>query len=226
MLGARLDAPGVISAYNRIAPIYDLWGRLAETRAHELCLDWLDLEDVGLVLDVATGTGALLGKVLEKAPRARGIGVDLSPGMLRRAAVRSNRAGCGYDLLRGDARSLPIRSGVVDLVINSYMFDLLPESEFTVVLDEFARVMAPRGRLALINMTLADRAAERIWETVYRVHPPLLGGCRGVKMTAPLTQAGFLIERQSRVSQFGFPSEIVLARLSPGKGVPDVERAP
>jgi len=225
VLTARLDAPGVVAAYDRIAPIYDLWGRMAETRAHDVCLGFLALKDVRLVLDVATGTGSLLGKVLERAPCATGIGIDLSPEMLRRAAKRSRRQGCNYHLLRGDARRLPVRSGVVDLLLNSYMFDLLPESEFAAVLAEFSRVLAPGGRLALVNMTVPERLMERFWETVYRIHPPLLGGCRGVLMAGPLTEAGFVIERCSRVSQLGFPSEVVLARRAPSEAGSGPERA-
>ena len=219
LLPARLDDSRVVAAYGRIAPIYDLWGRMAESRAHELCLGWLELDRVRLAVDVATGTGALLARVLERAPAAAGLGIDLSPGMLRRAAARSHRPGQSWMVLRGDARRLPIRSGVVDLLLNSYMFDLLPEADFPVVLAEFARVMAPDGRLVLVNMTVPERLVERFWETVYRIHPPLLGGCRGVTMTPFLTAAGFVVERSARVSQIGFPSEVVLARqASPGVG--------
>lgn len=216
LLPARLDVSGVTAAYDRIAPIYDLWSRLAESRAHAVCLQWLDLHDVRLVLDVATGTGALLGKVMEQAPEATGVGIDLSPAMLRRARSRSRRRGFKLTLLRGDARNLPFRSGVVDLLLNSYMFDLLPEDDFGAVLAEFSRVLAPAGRLGLVNMTVPRRIRERIWETIYRIHPPLLGGCRAVSMAGPLTEAGFVVEKTARVTQMGFPSEVVLARPSPG----------
>ncbi len=215
LLPARLDTPGVVAAYDRIAPIYDLWGKATETRAHELCLDWLELDGVRVVLDVAAGTGSLLCKVLARAPDAIGIGIDLSPAMLRRAAGRCRRMGRCWTVLRGDARQLPVRSGVVDLLLNSYMFDLLPEREFRVVLDEFARVLAPGGRLAMINMAVPERPVERFWEAVYRIHPPLLGGCRGVKMAGVLADAGFAVERSARISQLGFPSEVLLARHPP-----------
>jgi len=211
-LPARLDVSGVMATYDRIAPVYDLWGRMAEGRAHQLCLDWLDLREVRLVLDVATGTGALLGKVLEQVPDATGVGIDLSPAMLGRAAGRLRRPGYRVALLRGDARNLPIRSGVVDLLVNSYMFDLLPEGDFATVLTEFSRVLAPGGRLVLVNMTIPERARERIWETIYRIHPRLFGGCRGVTMAGPIEKAGFVVERAARVSQLGFPSEVLLAR--------------
>ncbi len=208
---ARLDTSGVLSAYRRIAPFYDVWGRLTESRAHDLCLQWLDMTGVERVLDVATGTGALLGKIVAAAPRSAAIGADISPHMLKRAAARRVQLSAAYDLVVADARRLPIRSGTVDLLLNAYMFDLLPVREFGSVLKEFSRVLAPGGRLALINMTVAERFPERIWDVVYRIHPPLLGGCRGVLMTRPLEEAGFVIQRRARISQLGFPSEVILA---------------
>lgn len=217
-LPARIDVSAVPATYDRIAPVYDLWGRMAEGRAHELCLDWLDLGRVRLVLDVATGTGALLDKVLERVPGAVGVGIDLSPAMLGRAARRLRRPEYRVALLRGDARNLPIRSRVVDLLVNSYMFDLLPEGEFSSVLTEFSRVLAPGGRLALVNMTTPQRARERIWETIYRINPRLFGGCRGVTMAGPLEEAGFVVERAARVTQLGFPSEVLLARPPGSRG--------
>jgi ubiquinone/menaquinone biosynthesis C-methylase UbiE len=211
MLPARLNTRGVKSAYQRIAPFYDLWGKLTESRAHDLCLEWLDLTGAERILDVATGTGALLGKVVAAAPRATAMGADLTPAMLRRAAARGRESGMAYHLIQADARRLPIRSGTMDLLINAYMFDLLPQRDFGPVLREFSRVLSPHGRLALINMTVAERFTERIWETVYRIRPSLMGGCRGVQMAEPLAQAGFVIRRHARVSQLAFPSEVVLA---------------
>ena len=53
---ARLDATAVRSAYRRIAPIYDVWGRLTESKAQRICAGWIGQETDPLVVDVATGT--------------------------------------------------------------------------------------------------------------------------------------------------------------------------
>ena len=46
----------------------------------------------------------------------------------------------------------PMNENSFDLLINNYMFDLLPEPDFEPVLAEFGRVLKPGGRLVLANM--------------------------------------------------------------------------
>jgi ubiquinone/menaquinone biosynthesis C-methylase UbiE len=96
-------------------------------------------------------------------------------------------------------------------LINNYMFDLLPQDDFTAVLAEFLRVLRPRGRLAMINMTLGEHWYNGLWEKVYRLNPALLGGCRGILLQPFLERCGYTNIRREFVSQFTFPSEIVTA---------------
>jgi ubiquinone/menaquinone biosynthesis C-methylase UbiE len=91
------------------------------------------------------------------------------------------------------------------------MFDLLPENDFPAVLGEFRRVLRPGGRLAMVNMAMADRWYNALWERIYRLNPALLGGCRGVALLPFLERGGFVHVRREYVSQFTFPSEIVTA---------------
>ena len=95
--------------------------------------------------------------------------------------------------------------------MNAYMFDLLPEEDFTVVLKEFKRVLKPNGRIVLANMTKAEQFYQRIWESIYHINPRWLGGCRGVLLAPALRAAGFKDVQRETVSQFGFPSEIITA---------------
>ena len=97
--------------------------------------------------------------------------------------------------------------------MNNYMFDLLPEQDFPVILREFKRVLKAGGRLVLVNMTRPAHFYQRIWETVYQVNPRWLGGCRGVLLLEHLRAAGFQNPTREMVSQFGFPSEIITAKL-------------
>ncbi len=217
VLPARLDTKGVVAAYRRIAPVYDLWGRMTESRAHRLCLDWLDLRQARRVLDVATGTGALLRGAAAEAPTARFIGVDLSQSMINRARASLGRLHVSFQPVLADSRRLPVRSSTMDVILNGYMFDLLPEEQFADVLSEFSRVLVPGGQLGLINMAVPDKIREQFWESIYRIRPSLLGGCRGVRMVAHLADAGFTVDRKGRVTQFGFPSEVIVAR-SPASG--------
>jgi ubiquinone/menaquinone biosynthesis C-methylase UbiE len=109
----------------------------------------------------------------------------------------------------GDAYALDFPPETFDLVLNSYMFDLLPETDFVAVLAEFNRVLKPGGRLVQINMTQGATWYHRIWQGLYRIHPALLGGCRAVAMAPSFEMAGFERVERTFISQWTFPSEIV-----------------
>ncbi len=209
-LPARLTGQAVTKAYTGLAPIYDLWGRLTETKARGRCLEWAHIRDGESVLEVAVGTGLTFAEILRLNPSGRNEGIDLTPAMLARAKRRAGSLGIrNYHLSVGNAYALEYADGSFDAVVNNFMFDLLPEADFMRVLAEFKRVLRPGGRLVLVNMAHGERWYQRVWELVYRVAPALLGGCRGVALLEPLRALGFTGTRRAFVSQTTFPAEIV-----------------
>ena len=161
---------------------------------------------------VAVGTGVTFVKILEANPSGQNEGIDLTPAMLQRARARAAKTRhTGYRLGVGDAYNLPFDDDSFDVLVNNYMFDLLPERDFLTVLAEFKRVLRPGGRLVLVNMTTGMRWYNSIWEWVYRVNPAWLGGCRGVEVLPVLGQIGFDTVGRQYVSQMTFPSEVICA---------------
>ena len=198
MADARIAKNQVSDVYSRIAPLYDLWAWLTERRARNRCLELAAIQDGEDVLEV------------EANPSGRNEGVALTAAMLARAERKAARTGNQHYRLRvGDAYDLDFASDSFDVVINNYMFDLLPERDFPTVLEEFKRVLRPGGRLALVNMTQGARWYNGVWDRLYRMNPALLGGCRGVSLSPLLQQSGFRHTRREYYSQFTFPSEVV-----------------
>jgi len=214
--GARLDArvpqTEIPSVYARVAWIYDVWAVLTETRARRACLAKADVRDGETVLEVAVGTGLMFRELVQKNPSGRTEGVDLTEAMLSRARRKVEGLPGRHRLRVGDAHKLDFEDGTFDLLVNNYMFDLLPERDFAPVLQEMRRVLKPSGRLVVVNMAVGEAKVERIYEAVYRLNPALLGGCRGVALAPFVEQAGFAGVRTERLSQLGFPSEIVTER--------------
>ena len=207
---ARLSQRAVTDVYTRIAPLYDLWGWLTETKARRRCLEWAQIHDGEAVLEVASGTGLTFAEILKRNPSGHNEGVDLTPAMLDRAKRRVAALGRpNYRLSVGDAYALKYPSEMFDVVVNNFMFDLLPEPDFVTVLSEFKRVLRPGGRLVLANMAHGERWYHRTWEIVYRIAPSLLGGCRGVALREPLQALGFKDVRREFISQMTFPAEVV-----------------
>ena len=84
----------------------------------------------------------------------------------------------------------------------------------------------PAGRMVLVNMAISDALPSRIWESLYRIDARLMGGCRGVSLARAVAAAGFVVEQEERVSQLGFPSEILRGRRSDPRTRPRPSREP
>ncbi len=211
---AKLQKKDVVEVYTQTAPVYDVWGALTETTARRRALEIAQIQDGMCVLEVAVGTGLTFQKIVKANPGGQNIGVDLTPAMLEKAKARLMELGMtNYQVFTGDAYDLKFPDRQFDLLMNNYMFDLLPEKDFVPVLNEFKRVLKPTGRIVLVNMTRGEHFHQRFWETVYRVNPRWLGGCRGVFLSEALQMAGFIEIMRQTVSQFGFPSEIISATV-------------
>lgn len=210
MQPARLHSDRVVPTYTWIAPVHDVLALLVEAEARSMAHHWAHVQDGEHVLEVAVGTGLSFNRLLQANPNGWTEGIDRTPAMLRRAQHRAQRSGTSrWRLRRGTAYALPFETSTFDLVFNSYMFDLLPVSDFDPVLREFLRVLRPGGRLVMANMTLGPEWYHQVWETFYALHPPLLGGCRGVRVRPFLEEAGFVYLRRAFISQRTFPSEVV-----------------
>ena len=214
MLAAKLDKGEAVDVYTQKAPRYDIWGKLTEARARERALRAAKIRDGETILEVAVGTGLMFEKIVAANPTGRNVGVDLTPAMLAQATARLAKSAAKYELRVGDAYALDFPDGQFDLLVNNYMFDLLPEADFPRVLAEFRRVLKPDGRLLLINMTRPAHWYDGFWEWVYRVSPKTMTGCRGVVLSDALRAQGFQQLRRAYVSQLGFPSEIITAQVA------------
>ncbi len=101
----------------------------------------------GRVLDVGCGDGRFLPP--------EGIGVDLDPERLRRAATRSRK------LVRADAHALPFADASFDTVLANRMLNAA--GRIDVVLEEIARVLRPGGRLLVLTRAAPrESAADRL----------------------------------------------------------------
>jgi ubiquinone/menaquinone biosynthesis C-methylase UbiE len=100
-----------------------------------------DLQPAESVLDAGTGTGNALPFLVGEGRRV--VGVDAAPGMLALAA----RVAPSVELVEADFASLPFPSASFDVVIAVHA--LLFGEDRPAVLQEWRRVTAPGGRLAL-----------------------------------------------------------------------------
>lgn len=135
--------------FRDVAPHWDSL-RAAQHGEELRHLALLELIPRGLrVLDVGTGTGFMLIGV---APRVESvIGVDASEAMLARARENLAAAGIGnVDLRLGSMERLPLPDASVDVVLAN--MSLHHADDPSRALREFARVLAPEGRVVLTDL--------------------------------------------------------------------------
>jgi ubiquinone/menaquinone biosynthesis C-methylase UbiE len=210
MLEAKLSKQQVTDVYANKAAVYDIWGKLTESKAQQRCIEVAAIRDGEAVLEVAVGTGLTFQRILQKNPSGINEGLDLTEAMLAEAKQKAALTNAtNYRLRVGDAYQLDFADDSFDLLINNYMFDLLPEEDFAQVVNEFKRVLKPGGRMVLVNMARNGRWYNKFWETVYRIQPAWMGGCRGVSMLEYVQAAGFQQTSREFISQMAFPSEII-----------------
>lgn len=145
-LDARLSQKDIVTLYDSISGVYDLWGTLAESRARNRAVELADIRDGQKILEVAVGTGLAFYEIVKRNRNGQNLGIDISPGMLNKAQKRLGKLGAGnYELKLGSAFQLPAEDGQFDLVVNNYMFDLIPYDQMDLILSEFRRVLKKRG---------------------------------------------------------------------------------
>ncbi|NOT05094.1 MAG: methyltransferase domain-containing protein [Anaerolineales bacterium] len=214
-LDARVPQSEIGRVYDEIASVYNMWGRLTETKARSRALELAEIQDGQHILEVAVGTGLAFYEIVRRNPHGRNLGIDLSKGMLEKAKQRLQILGsANYSLQVGTAFHLQEEDESMDTLVNNYMFDLIPFEAMGRILAEFKRVLKKGGKLILVNMTEGERWGSRVYDRIYNWSPKLMGGCRGVMLRDTLHQHGFKVETREYHQQLLFPSEVIRAYKS------------
>ena len=101
------------------------------------------LHDVDRILEVGCGQGIGLLLLADRFPTAQLVGVDLDPGMIRRARRRVAALGDRVELRVDDLSSLPDPAGSFDVVVDFAAVHHVPD--WRSALSEIARVLRPGG---------------------------------------------------------------------------------
>ncbi len=211
-LDAKVAQNEIGALYDSKVWFYDVWAYFTESKARYRALELAKIHNNQSILEVAVGTGLMFSDIVQRNSKGENIGIDISQGMLSKAKRRlSKQQNENYSLSIGSAFNLKVKDASIDMLVNNYMFDLIPFNQMDSVIDEFNRVLKQNGKLLLINMTKSERFGASLYENLYSLSPRLMGGCRGVQLTDLLTQHGFRIEVREYIQQMLFPSEVILA---------------
>jgi demethylmenaquinone methyltransferase / 2-methoxy-6-polyprenyl-1,4-benzoquinol methylase len=154
------DAPDktptrIAGMFDRIAPRYDLLNAVLsvglDRRWRKRAVDELALAPGARVVDLCTGTADLAMATVGGVAGATVLGVDFSSAMLSIGLRKVRTAGrqSVIRLVRGDATRLPVETASCDAATIAFGIRNVAEPEKA--LEEVARVLRPRGRLAILE---------------------------------------------------------------------------
>jgi ubiquinone/menaquinone biosynthesis C-methylase UbiE len=201
-----------VELWDRVAPLYDLQLWL-EKPALRVAIALADPRSNDSVLDIGTGTGALLRELAASSARPETVvGVDASTRMLARA--RSAELPGEWRLEQADARKLPFEDASFSLVFAAYVLNVLSDEDGTTVIREVHRVLVPGGRLVVVSPIAPSSRFRRPYRWLAQLLPRLLPWfCAGVRLLdpEPLLHASGLRPEQRRFVSRGYPSVCLLA---------------
>jgi len=215
-----LPGPGekarvVRSMFDRISNRYDLVNRVMtfgmDVGWRRRAVAELRLPGDALVADLACGTGDLCDELLADGYRA--VGFDFSHGMLR-------NAGTAAPVVEADVLRLPLADGSVDGATCG--FAMRNVTDLAALFAETARVLRPRGRVALLETAQPDGRVLRAGHALYfRRIVPLIGGALSDKEAyryLPRSTA-YLPEPERLLAMLGEAGFVQVERTPLGGGV-------
>lgn len=156
----------IVERYDTFALDYArYWGPVLEETARRLLDEVQSAVDAAggepRILDLGSGTGVLALAAAARWPGAQVVAADPAAAMLEVARGRAREM--GLDAARrltyvvGEADSLPLADASVDVVVSSFVLQLVPDRP--AALRECLRLLRPAGRLAYV--TWLDRESRR-----------------------------------------------------------------
>jgi ubiquinone/menaquinone biosynthesis C-methylase UbiE len=144
--------------YDLFANFYDVTLDDMYRHHRQRAIAALELAPGMTVVDVGCGTGASLSLLVDAVgPSGRVIGLDASPGMLRKAAARIRKNGwTNVELIQVDSKattvgaSLPRSIASVDRVLCFLSLSVI--ANWQAVLDHWYAALAPGGRLTIADV--------------------------------------------------------------------------
>jgi len=205
----------IIESYNSFAQVYaevTPW----EKEAHQAVIAKADIKEGYRVLDAGCGPGTILIKAGEQVGGGgRVYGIDLSPKMLQQArkGVESKGMGDRIQLIKADIHyPLPFSDDSFDIVISTYVFDLIDTPYISKVLRHLVQVLKPGGKMVLANWTFGEgehKVSSDIYAEVYQ-NIKVKFGCRPVYLMPFMEKIGLRNLGREYIS-YDMPPEAIKA---------------
>src|SRR4029078_11953471 len=166
--------------FETIAPRYDFFTAVMSygmDRGWKRALvEIADLKGDETVLELACGTGDITFEVARRIDRGRGIGLDITQGMLDIAERKRRMSQLDHvSFHRADILSMPFPDESFDRVTGGYALRNVPD--LAAALAEIKRVLKPGGRLLSLDFA---HPRSRIYRWLYLRYLTVVGSVAGL----------------------------------------------
>ena len=186
----------VLQGYEDIADVYAAERSPSDEEQKALSSFLKKLSTELRVLDAGCGGGEpVLHELSSQSQQA--IGLDFSAQQLEKAQLNAPEA----RLLRGDMTRLPLPDSTVDAVLAYHSLIHVPAGEHQAVIDEFARVLRPGGRLLVSEGPVEWQGTNPDWLDAGTEMQWYIAGAETTRVQ--LENAGFQIE-----TEYGAPNTL------------------
>ena len=191
--------------------LYDGFFFFTDHLGFERWRGWLTGGARGRTLEVGCGTGRNLPRYGDGVAL---VAMDPHAQNLRKARRRAP----DVPLVRASAEHLPFKDGAFDTVVSSLVFCSVPDPHRG--FREIARVLAPGGRLRMIEHVRDHRRLWARWQDLYQpAWTVLTGGCHPNRDTErTVTESGFDIETDTHRANGTMRRFQAHLKVDPGSG--------
>lgn len=215
-------------SYQEAKTYYDAFGKkqdkqFYEKTALEKLLRHGVFQKAENIIEFGCGTGKVAHKILIEyaTEKTNYTGLDISQTMIDLTWKRLGKFAERVKVYRTDgAPVIPEKAESFDRFLSTYVFDLLNESDIKEGLKEAHRILKRDGYLCLAGLThgtsLLSRFVEKLWRSLHRLNPLIVGGCRPTHLIQYLAKEQWEIIHNSVILSFGVPSEVVIAKKRKG----------
>ncbi|MDR2234302.1 MAG: arsenite methyltransferase [Tannerella sp.] len=143
------------------------------------------------IIDLGSGAGndCFVARA-ETGETGKVIGIDFTPAMIEKARGNAEKRGFNnVEFRQGDIESMPVSSGVADVVVSNCVLNLVPDKQ--AVFSEIYRVLKTGGHFSISDVVLVGELPEKLQSAAEMYAGCVAGASRKDDYLSFIRQAGF-----------------------------------
>lgn len=179
--------------------------------------EYAGIQPGNTVLDLGSGAGndcfvarALVGEEGYVA------GIDFTEAMVEKARANARKLGySNVDFILGDIQDIPVRFGVVDVVLSNCVLNLVPDKQKA--FSEIYRVLKQGGHFCISDVVLQGELPKELRDDAAMYAGCVAGAMQQSEYLETIKEAGFADVEIKKEKRIELPDDLLLRYLSPDR---------